>query len=706
MKDYSMMEYNIFPQIGFTEYEKQGIATKERRKKPIGKYVPSLKKLREEKYTGEFPEGCNVAVVLGRISNNLWDIDVDFHEIFPEFEAKINEILGKHTFTYKSGMKGYHFQFRSMDLPKNMSLTNQSNQSIDILSEGKVATLPPSIHVENGKPYEIIHDVPPVDITKDQMDQIFQWLKNKGFKPDTNKKQNLKCVVGDLVIPPSVITELNAKQEGNRQGLIISEGTRIVMRAILHFQEVSMDDCIALTKEMNENLGVPYKSDSKIKDIAKAVYNYGHSNLKGVDIKLLSKDFDIVANLMMNNYRFITIRGSEQMFYYDDNEGIYKENAESLIKQETAKFVFKCREKDRREIIATIKVNTFIDAESLFDSQDIVADNGVINKQLELEEHSPEYYTLSKLPFKIDPEAKNTKLWNHILTIIDPKDVNILLELLWNLISGTNHHKKMFIFYGVPNTQKTTLVEILQKIIGLDNFASEPAQNFLSGNRFKYTAFLGKRANVAEEIAGWTLAMIENMKNLIGGAPIGVEEKSKNKRKTFYPKRFTFIFTTNGVGKVYAELDNSSIISRYQFLIFRNLLTERDDFWWDKLFENKHDEETAISYLINVVLAYKRKGIRTKFATEEETIKILKSEMSLEDKFFHENRIIHKEGKRTEISEVAEAFSKFTGITTDNQRMGYILKKNGIKTKQTNSKTVVLDYVINDGKQEIVKFGI
>jgi len=657
--------------------------------------LDSWTEYQEKLYIDNIPEGQNIGTICGKISQNLMVLDPDDKELFKEVKEWVFKNIGE-TFTVESGMKGGHLYFRTFHEQKSLQLDNDKNQHLDILAEKKAVTLPPSIHVETGKLYEIICDAKIKQLTVEEFEKLFTYLKSKGFKPNKECKKEIKLVNSDLKIPSSVNYELSKLGKGaNRQGSILEHGTRIMMKAILHFQEVTEADAVDLSKKLNSICKEPYEEIRAIQ-LGKEIYRYGHANLDGVEIKLSTSAFDIAAEILLQNYTFITLRETGEIYYYDEHEGIYKQYAETLIKTELRKIIHKCRIATDREVIETIKAKTWIDSKELFEAIHIISDNVILDSRtFKTKSHSPDILTTKKLPFKIDPEAKNTKLWEHIMSIIDPNDVNVFLELIWMLISGRNPHKKMFVFLGVPHTQKTAFIHILKKIFSEDNFSAEDPQSYLNKNiRFGASAFFEKRANIAEEIDGWTKEMIEKQKQFVGGAPINMEWKGKNKRGLFYPERFVFMFATNGVGDVYSKIENEGIITRYQFMLFRNKIENRNEYWYDDLFTSKEDEQNAISFLINVVIAYKKKNIRTKFANDDETKSILKSEMPLEDRFFDDERIIRKEGGRLEVNEAREAFVKFTGLKINNNQMGNILKKRGIRSTQTGNKTIYKGWIL------------
>ena len=133
----------------------------------------------------------------------------------------------------------------------------------------------------------------------------------------------------------------------------------------------------------------------------------------------------------------------------------------------------------------------------------------------------------------------------------------------------------MFVFKGLTNTQKSTLADILVWIIGAANVSRQKPEAFLSKNsRFGTSKFIGKRMNIASEIANLTEDMLENQKSLIGAELHNTERKSDNAERYFNPTRFLFLYTTNHLGKIYSSIDDNSVTTRFQFLIFRNQIDE------------------------------------------------------------------------------------------------------------------------------------
>ncbi|MEK0367766.1 MAG: hypothetical protein QQN45_07550 [Nitrosopumilus sp.] len=464
------------------------------------------------------------------------------------------------------------------------------------------------------------------------------------------------------------------------------------------------DRCKCAYYKHSDNLFIGVKLD-KNKPIDHSIFHQFDgvdSDFKKLPKLYLNSDWDVVASEIQSYNFFLTLRENKKIWYYNKSDGFYKPFGDTIIEEYCQRMIEKCTNKTVKEVVETIKRNkTMIDSKQLFESIHINTQNGILDpKTFELKPHSPEYYTISKLPFSINHNARNLKLWRHILTIIDVKDIKLLMELIWICISGNNPFKKMFVFKGPTNTQKSTLADILVWIIGHENVSRErPAQYLSNKNRFSTSKFIGKRVNIASEIGNLTDWMIENQKSLIGAELQNTERKSDNTERHFDPNHFVFLYTTNNLGKIYSTINDNSIITRYQFIIFRNQLDESktNGQWYDEFFKDQQDKQSAIDTIVNIVINYKKaqslgKIPKTKWSNIAATKKILDEEMPIEDKYFKEERIISISGSKLTVDDIKKDFEEFVGYKLNNQEMGNFMRKHGFNSSQSNSRTVYKGY--------------
>ncbi len=149
-------------------------------KKPAIKWL----EFQTDRYTGPFKVKQNIAIICGKISNNLVVIDIDapelINDLFDDFEA-----LKKKTIVVKTGSGGYHIYVKAKHLPSTMRLTNAKGQHIDIQSDKTYVIAPPSIH-PNGNPYIIISEKMVID--EIDLDGFIKGLSAFGFDPSQAMK--------------------------------------------------------------------------------------------------------------------------------------------------------------------------------------------------------------------------------------------------------------------------------------------------------------------------------------------------------------------------------------------------------------------------------------------------------------------------------------------------------------------------------------
>ena len=443
-----------------------------------------------------------------------------------------------------------------------------------------------------------------------------------------------------------------------------------------------------------------------------------HINTSGNSKTFKNNQWCDVAEVIQNNYVFLTLRDTKekQIWYYSEEEKMYLPFGDTIIDEETQRLTEACSSHTRSEVRNTIRNNhTMINASQLFNSGIINTQNHIFDpKTFELKDHSWKYLTDKKLPFSIDHTARNLKLWNLMLEIIHAKDIKIIMEIIWNLITTTNPHKKLFVFMGVPDTRKTTLMDIITWIIGIENFSKEKPIKFLGKNNFSTSQFVGKRANISEEIGNLTKEMIENQKALVGGIAQDTEAKNAQTRQPFDPKKFTFIYGTNTLGDNFSQLaDDKSIVTRFEIIPFDKVVTKMDGMWESKFFVDEADRQSAINTVVNIVIRYKKaqhQGIipQTVWSNIAKTKSILQSQKPKEESYFDKQRIVRKEGSKISLTDIKKDFESYVGYSVAEQALGYLLKNHGMVKNNSNGQTWFKGYALggNVGNSSVIEGGM
>ncbi len=676
-----------------------------------------------------YQEDCNYGIVGGSIHTDvegnkgkLIFLDFDITEkikvdgvltkrIIPEAQSKLSKVLSivkdrEYYFT-KSKNDGEHVGVLSNeDIPQGVVLYKHQDCKdlrVDTRNEkGYVVCIAPGYEIE--KIPEIFGRVIPS--LQGLMDSM-KFIKSNGIVNETvdslseDFKEKSRQAMSHLDI--KYFPELGTDKVSTHD--VITFWT-FSQRGLGTSEENTISRIMYLLSTFETTKNNP-KTIQEIRKMYRMEINEFEDKIPEPNGKYVNKEWPLVAEIIKNEQCIITLRDSKKMWIYDKSEGVYVPNADTYIDEICQELIKQCTIRSRNEVKATIKSNkTMILPKDLFDSTHINTQNGILDpKTFELLPHSPVYLTTTKLPFSVNFEANNPKLWDHILTIIDENDINLIMELIWICISGNNPFKKLFVFKGPPNTQKTTLSDIIVWIIGEDNVSREKPLQFLSkDSRFSTSKFIGKRMNTASEISNLTKSMIENQKSLVGAEKQNTERKNDNTERHFDPTKFVFLYTTNTLGSIYSSIDDNSIITRYQFIIFRNVIDESkaNGSWYEDFFNDDEDRQTAIETVVRKVIEYKRghslgKIPKTRWSNTVDTKKILQEEMPKEDKYFDEKRIVRSDGDKVSIVDVKNDFESFVGYEVTEVQLGHILKRNGIRSSQSSSMTWYKGWKLSKG---------
>jgi len=135
-------------------------------------------------------------------------------------------------------------------------------------------------------------------------------------------------------------------------------------------------------------------------------------------------------------------------------------------------------------------------------------DNGLLDldellkngSAIELQDHTPDWWSLVHVPYEYDPGAKIGPYWTSFLSMNlggDEKLIECLQEWMgYCLLPNTDHHK-FLIMIGEGSNGKSVFCAVLEALLGEQNVSHVPLELF--GQRFTLGATLGKLANIATE---------------------------------------------------------------------------------------------------------------------------------------------------------------------------------------------------------------
>lgn len=154
-----------------------------------------------------------------------------------------------------------------------------------------------------------------------------------------------------------------------------------------------------------------------------------------------------------------------------------------------------------------------------------------------LEPHQPEQYMTTQLPFDYDPTAQ-CPTWERFLQQAlvnpqgqpDPQLIALLQEAFGYSLTGETHYETAFWLYGEAATGKSTVLTILQALLGSAFLQMNLSQ--LDKNHYQLANIPGKRVVAASEARKGAVLADDLLKTLISGEEMAARQ--------IYSKSFTF----------------------------------------------------------------------------------------------------------------------------------------------------------------------
>ena len=184
--------------------------------------------------------------------------------------------------------------------------------------------------------------------------------------------------------------------------------------------------------------------------------------------------------------------------------------------------------------------------------------NGVIHLKDNpdtLHEFSPEYYSRNRSEIFLNQETECPRFLDILLNPAMPvDDIELLQKYCGQTLLGYNPSQTILVISGTPGGGKSTLVSIIEKIIGLHNVAQLKVG--LLSERFETASFVGKTLLTGKDVPGNFLNSQRGgsvLKALVGGDRLSIEQKHLKQRMEIRGE-FNIIITSKA--RLHIRLDS------------------------------------------------------------------------------------------------------------------------------------------------------
>lgn len=198
------------------------------------------------------------------------------------------------------------------------------------------------------------------------------------------------------------------------------------------------------------------------------------------------KDYEIILTSIIflnERYTFVTMKDTEEIYYYDSDRGIYVKNGEIFIKKELGAMHAYISSQKVREIINTIKSKTYTDRTE-FDSKiewRACKDCMINLLNGEIRPLSPEFMATIQIPISYkkfldlpDYQFSCPKIMKFLNEVVsDKRDIETILDFMAYCLWPEMKFHKSLILEGDGRNGKSTLCNLFTRFLGIENVANE-----------------------------------------------------------------------------------------------------------------------------------------------------------------------------------------------------------------------------------------
>lgn len=355
------------------------------------------------------------------------------------------------------------------------------------------------------------------------------------------------------------------------------------------------------------------------------------------------------------------------------------------------KYAATLSEADRSEIIKFIEIKTSKPFEIMDADYHIInVGNGRLNLLTkQVTPHSPTEFDTIHIDRPYLPETPRSerieKLFDFYTEGNESKRA-VLLEMIGQILMKSNIFQIAYILYGGGNNGKSTLLNIIEKMIGKELCTHVEIGDLKTG--FMTNLLQGKLVNLADDISISNINETNILKKLVSGEPITADIKFE--MPIVFKNYATLIFATN---KLPTSSDKTEgFFRRWVILDFEKQVVNPDRTLLLKI--NEDDLNYLFNISIDAISNALNKGECTKYEKSDEYKNRYMKEANSVSQFLidmgHEPESLHK----TEISTTYAAYANYckaNGFKQYNSKSfaEEVCAKFGLEVKRTTNKNEV-----------------
>jgi putative DNA primase/helicase len=271
------------------------------------------------------------------------------------------------------------------------------------------------------------------------------------------------------------------------------------------------------------------------------------------------------------------------------------------------------------------------------------------------------------------------KIKNFLKSTLDDENIAKVIRMMGYCLLPNCKHQKAFMFVGQGSNGKSTLINLIQALIGKDNVSNVSLQGL--SERFAKAQIYQKRINTFADIPNKKITETGIFKMLVSGDSMFVEKKGKDGFS--FNNYAKLIFSANDIPQ--SDDESDAYYRRWTIIPFRHVFNGDSD---DKDLLQKITAPEELSGLLNAAIAaLKALDQEGGFSNEsiEEVRAVYATNASRVKDFIEEICLLEKDAS-IEADKLQQAYSQYAHAkgdrVLDETMLGKELKRLGVEHKQ------------------------
>jgi P4 family phage/plasmid primase-like protien len=234
----------------------------------------------------------------------------------------------------------------------------------------------------------------------------------------------------------------------------------------------------------------------------------------------------VLAGFLAENFKSIYV--GERFYIF--KEGYYQESLDYEVQKiiQYHLIITEAKSSDINDVFNQWKINIVKRVEVVNTEPYILnLKNGLLDiRTNELLPFNSDFLSTIRINANFNPSAECPKFLKFLENTLEPGLIPVIQQLMGYCLTTFNQCQKCFVLFGVARSGKSTLIKLIEHIVGNENCCNIAMQDL--GDRFNKAELYGKVLNAFSDLPSKVITDVGYFNCLVGTDMITAERKNKN----------------------------------------------------------------------------------------------------------------------------------------------------------------------------------